>query len=64
MAKQFKVELYIGYNWGDAGWTDDGGIPTRFATREEAQEEIDDVCHLMGYNRDDYRVVEVEENDQ
>lgn len=66
----YKVEMRYSYGWDDAGWCDEGK-PWRFATKEEAQEEINDLCRYMNagkgaaelragdrYDPADYRVVE------
>lgn len=64
----FKVECEFTYGWDDAGWTLDGE-PWRFATREEAEAEIDELIamsidatkrgHILeAYSRKSYRVVE------
>lgn len=59
---QYKVEHHFSYGWGDADWTATGK-PWRFASVEEAQQEIDKFVSSMTaddpYHKDDYRVVEV-----
>lgn len=66
----FKVEMHFSYGWDDAGWQSDEE-PLWFETRQEAQEEINDLCRMMNagkgaaelragdrYDPADYRVVE------
>jgi hypothetical protein len=76
MKTKFLVEHHFSYGWDDAGWsttTDDNGtmVPHLFDTREEAQAEIDDLIESVAeavaegdmsdeYDRDDYRIVEVD----
>ena len=52
----YKVEMEFTYGWDDADWHD-GDEPWRFATKGEAQAEIDDLCAHTDHTPDEYRVV-------
>jgi len=58
----YMVEMNRIYGWDDAGWQQDDK-PWRFATRAEAQAEIDELCAITTfdepYNPKDFRVGEV-----
>jgi hypothetical protein len=64
----FKVEMNFTYGWDDAGWTNNG-LPWRFQTRAEAQQEIDELIEDTAeaasmnymdetYSKEDFRIVE------
>jgi len=69
----WMVEHEYAYGWDDAGWTEgQTGVPSRFATKEQAEAEIDELifdvdqaveCGDMSdrYDRAQYRAVEVNE---
>ncbi len=62
----YEVQTYtLGYGWVNL-WTDEGSTLVTFATREEAQAELQDFLgeltravqlgHLDDFNPDDYRI--------
>ena len=70
MKTKFLVEHHFSYGWDDAGWSSEDK-PWLFDTREAAQAEIDDLIESVAeavaegdmsdeYDRDDYRIVEVD----
>ena len=70
---QYKVEMKYFYGWDDAGWTeepDEGSIPLRFESVDQAQAALVDLFAEVKAavasgdmdveeNPDDYRIVEV-----
>ncbi len=51
----YMVELNYISGWDDANWNEDG-IPLRFDTIQQAQDEIYRLCAWMNYNKEDYRI--------
>ena len=63
MSNKFKVEMMFFHGWDDAEWTIDG-IPQRFDSEQEAQDEIDEFIadakeDGLKYDKEDFRVVAV-----
>ena len=59
---KYMVECLYAHGWDDACWAKSKGSniePWRFDIREEAQDEIDELCNNMGYDTADYRIMEV-----
>ena len=60
----YKVEQQFISGWDDAPWSVDN-IPMRFATKAEAQTEIDELCapdeigDFIPHEQSEYRIVEV-----
>lgn len=70
-ARRYAVQTrFFGDHWANC-WTDENGNPVTFATRREAQAEIDGIIEdtsvadsegdlLSAYFPDDFRIVEVQ----
>ena len=57
---KYAVETLFTYGWENC-WQEESGGPTFFDTRQEAQDEINDVVMSnFSYYPDDFRIVEVE----
>jgi hypothetical protein len=66
---RYKIEYNFRHGWDDSSWHDDGQEMHTYASREEAQKDIDDIvaATLEAYDRGDmeepyrakdYRIVE------
>ena len=63
----FVVETLMGNDWENCWTTEPDDEPEVFATKEEAQEALEEFLEdvaeagLEGYDRDEYRITEIEE---